>query len=55
MTLQYVLNVIDLCKFVQVWLRFSENMTSVGIVQHKSWFVLVQMLNLQDDQEQQQR
>jgi len=27
-------NVIDLCKFVQVWLRFSENKTSLGIVQH---------------------
>ena len=27
-------NVIDLCKFVQVWFRFSENMTSMGTVQH---------------------
>jgi len=27
-------NVIDLWKFVQLWFRFSENMTSVGIVQH---------------------
>ena len=27
-------NVIDLCKFVQVWFRFSENMTSMGIVEH---------------------
>jgi len=26
-------NVIDLCKFVQVWFRFNENKTSLGIVQ----------------------
>jgi len=28
-------NVTDLCKFVQVWYKFSENMTSLGSVQHK--------------------
>jgi len=27
-------NVIDLCKFIQVWFRFSEIKTSLGIVQH---------------------
>jgi len=32
-------NVIDKCKFDHVWFRFSENMTSTGIVQHTSyWF-----------------
>jgi len=27
-------NVIDLCEFVQVWFRFNENKTPLGIVQH---------------------
>jgi len=27
-------NVIDLCKFIQVWFRISEIKTSLGIVQH---------------------
>jgi len=44
-------NVIDLFKFVQVWFRFNENKTSLGIVQHTViHIVLVQMFSLQDDQ-----
>jgi len=44
-------NVIDLCKFVQVWYRVKETKTSLGIVQHTvTHIVLVQMFSLQDDQ-----